>query len=147
MALRLRSRVELSLVEATYVNLFYKAGALSLGSAALLGWLITLQRTNPNIVRKLGIKAPKRILQLHIDQVLMGLILIAAKTAFPDLPDAYGGPLLVGTFLNPLGFVPMAFSPGCEDTLWYRGGIGFSFISSTIGFVGMAYWAFTGAKN
>ena len=124
-----------------YIDLFHKAGACSLASAALLGWLMALQVSEPALVRKLGIRSPKRITQLHLDQVMMGLILLASGTAFPDMPDHFAGPLLVGTILNPLGFVPMLFKPDADKTLLYRAGIGFSFISSTIGFVGMAWHA------
>jgi hypothetical protein len=125
-----------------FTKYFHFAGALSLASAALLGWLMALQRVEPKAVRALGIRAPNRIQQLHLDQIMMGLILLASGTAFPDLPDHFAGPLLVGTILNPLGFLPMAFLPKCDETLVYRAFIGFSFISSSIGFVGMAYHAF-----
>lgn len=125
---------------ASYIQYFHKAGVLSLASAAGLGWLIALQRAEPNAVKALGIRAPKRIMQLHLDQVMMGLILLASGTAFPALPDRYAGPLLLGTILNPLGFLPLMFFPECDKTLLYRGAIGVSFISSTIGFVGMAWW-------
>lgn len=127
-----------------YIDYFHKAGALSLASAALLGWLIALQRAEPAIVKKMGIRAPNRITQLHLDQIMMGLILLASGTAFPTMPDYFAGPLLVGTILNPLGFLPLMFLPTCDQTLLYRAGIGFSFISSTIGFVGMAYHAYGG---
>jgi hydroxylaminobenzene mutase len=120
------------------------AGVLSLASAALLGWLIALHRAQPEAIKKIGIKAPHRIMQLHLDQVMMGLILLAVATAFPDVPDWVAIPLLVGTVLNPLGFVPLAFWPKCDETLLYRGGIGFSFIASTIGFVGLAVWVLAG---
>ncbi|KAJ8612789.1 hypothetical protein MRB53_037260 [Persea americana] len=130
-----------------YIDLFHKAGATSLASAALLGWLIALQRAEPSAVKAMGIQAPNRIMQLHLDQVMMGLILLASGTAFPDMPDHFAGPLLLGCFLNPLGFVPMAFFPGCDKTLVYRAAIGFSFISSSIGFVGMAYHACHGKSS
>lgn len=120
------------------------AGVLSLASAALLGWLIALHRAQPEAIGKIGIKAPHRIMQLHLDQVMMGLILLAVATAFPDVPDWVAIPLLIGTVLNPLGFVPLAFWPKCDETLLYRGGIGLSFIASTIGFVGLAVWVLAG---
>lgn len=124
-----------------YTKYFHPVGALSLASAALLGWLMALQRAEPKAVRALGIRAPNRIQQLHLDQIMMCLVLLASGTAFPDLPDHFAGPLLVGTILNPLGFQPIAFLPKCDETLVYRAFIGFSFISSSIGFVGMAYHA------
>jgi hypothetical protein len=126
----------------TYVLL--AAGVLSLASAALLGWLITLNRTKPEVVAKLGIKAPHRIMQLHLDQVMMGLILLAVATAFPDIPNAIAWPLLIGTILNPLGFVPLAFKPKADETLWYRTGIAFSFIATSGSLVALAIWFLAG---
>ncbi len=126
------------------VDVFLAAGVLSLASAALLGWLIALHRANPDAIKKLGIKAPHRIMQLHLDQVMMGLILLAVATAFPDIPDVVAVPLLIGTILNPLGFVPVAFVPAWDKSLGFRAFIGFSFVASTIGFVGLAVWVLAG---
>ena len=121
------------------------AGVLSLASAALLGWLIALHRASPDTITKLGIKAPHRLMQLHLDQVMMGLILLAVATAFPGIPDWIAIPLLVGTILNPLGFVPLMFLPKADQTLWYRAGIGFSFIAMSGSLVALAIWFLTTA--
>ena len=126
------------------IDVLLAAGVLSLASAALLGWLIALQRANPEAIKKLGIKAPHRIMQLHLDQVMMGLILLAVATAFPDVPDVVSIPLLIGTILNPLGFVPLAFVPKLDTTVGYRAFVGFSFVASKIGFVGLAIWVLAG---
>lgn len=123
--------------------LLRNAGVCSLASAALLGWPIALHRSDPAAIKALGVKAPHRIMQLHLDQVMMGLIMLSVSTAFPRLPERVGAPLLVGTILNPLGFLPLVFFPTCDKTLLFKGFIGFSFISSTVGFVGLAHWALT----
>ncbi len=120
------------------------AGVLSLASAGLLGWLMALRRAKPEAIEKMGIKAPHRITQLHLDQVMMGLILLAIATAFPDIPDAIAWPLLIGTILNPLGFVPLAFWPKADETLWYRAGIGVSFIATSGSLVALAVWVLAG---
>lgn len=120
------------------------AGVLSLASAALLGWVMALHRAKPEALKRVGIQAPHRVTQLHLDQVMMGLILLAVATAFPDLPDAIALPLVIGTILNPLGFVPLAFAPKADETLWYRAGIGFSFIATSGALVALAVWFLAG---
>lgn len=129
-----------------YISLFYRVGTLSIASAGLLGWLMALEKSDPAAVRRLGIRSPRRITNLHIDQVMMGLILISARTACPDLPNRFAGPLLVGTILNPLGFAPLMFWPSADKTIAYRMFIIPSFLSSTVGFVGLAYWAWVTKK-
>ncbi len=86
------------------------AGVLQLASAALVGWLIALERAAPERVRSLGIRVPRRLMQLHLDQVLMGLILLAVPTALGPVPEWCAWPLLIGTVLNPLLFLPLAFA-------------------------------------
>jgi hypothetical protein len=121
-------------------NALLIVGTLQLASAALLGWLIALQRSSPEKVKALGIVAPRRIMQLHLDQVMMGVIDIAVASAFPALPAGIALALVIGTIFNPLGFVPLAFVPALEQGLPYRVFIVTSFVFSTIGFVGLAVW-------
>ncbi|MBO9534775.1 MAG: hypothetical protein J7513_17510 [Solirubrobacteraceae bacterium] len=116
------------------------AGVLQLASAASLGWLIALDRADPAKLKMIGIKVPRRLLQLHLDQVMMGVILLAVATAFPDIPDWTAIALLIGTTLNPLLFLPLAFAPKLDEALGYRVISVGSFVASTIGFVGLAIW-------
>ncbi len=120
------------------------AGVLQLASAALLGWPITLWRTKPELIRKAGVVAPRRLMQLHLDQVMMGLILLAVATAFPELPTAIAIPLLIGTTLNPLLFLPLAFRPAWDEALVYRAVTGFSFIATSAALVALAAWVLAG---
>lgn len=122
------------------IKILLAAGVLQLASAALLGWVIALDRADPERTKALGIKVPRRIMQLHLDQVMMGVILLAIATAFPDVPGWIAVALLIGTTLNPLGFLPLAFFPKLDEGLPYRIGITGSFIAATIGFVGLAVW-------
>jgi hypothetical protein len=126
------------------IDVLLAAGVLSLASASLLGWVMALHRAKPDALEKLGIKAPHRVTQLHLDQVMMGLILLAVATAFPDIPDPIAIPLLVGTIANPLGFVPMMFSPKSDETLVYRAVIGVSFIAMSGSLVALAVWVLAG---
>lgn len=127
------------------IDVLLGAGVLSLASSALLGWLIALHRADPDALKtRLRIQAPHRVMQVHLDQVMMGLILLAVATAFPDLPTAIAVPILIGTILNPLGFVPLAFAPKAEKTLPFRAFVGFSFIATSGGLVALAVWVLAG---
>lgn len=126
------------------VDILLAAGVLSLASAALLGWVIALHRSNPEAIAKVGIKSPHRIMQLHLDQVMMGLILLAVPTAFPDIPDAIAIPVLIGAVANPLGFAPLAFRPALDKTIAFRGAVGISFTAMSGGLVALAVWVLAG---
>lgn len=120
------------------------AGVLQLASAALLGWVLALQRAQPEALTKIGLRVPRRILQVHLDQVMMGVILLSIGVAFPDIPDWTAIALLIGTTVNPLLFVPLAFFPKLDEGLPYRVASVLSFIAATIGFVGLAVWVLFG---
>lgn len=125
-------------------DLLLAAGVLQLASAALLGWVLTLQRTQPETLKKLGLTAPRRIMQLHLDQVMMGVILLSIAVAFPDIPDWIAILLLIGTTLNPLLFLPLAFWPKLDEGLPFRAITAFSFISASAAFVCLAAWVLAG---
>ena len=72
------------------------------------------------LLRRIGVVAPQRIRQVHLDYVMMGLILIAVGLAIPDLPTAIAVALVFGTLVNPFLFVPLAFDPDAEKRTWYR---------------------------
>lgn len=120
------------------------AGVLQLASAALLGWVLALQRAHPQTLKKIGLKAPRRIMQLHLDQVMMGVILLAIAVAFPDIPDVVAILLLIGTTLNPLLFLPLAFWPKLDDGLPFRAITVGSFIAASGAFVSLAVWVLAG---
>jgi hydroxylaminobenzene mutase len=95
-------------------------GLVELALGGLLGWAMVLRQESPDFLRRIGVVAPQRIRQVHLDYVMMGLILIAVGLAIPDLSTAVAVPLVFGTVVNPLLFVPLAFEPDTEKRLWYR---------------------------
>lgn len=90
------------------VSWITQAGAVELALGALSGWIVWLS-TDTQILRKLGVKQPRRILQAHIDLIMMGIILIAVGVAAPDFPAPWSVILVLGAFTNALSFVPLAF--------------------------------------
>jgi hydroxylaminobenzene mutase len=97
-----------------------QVGLIELALGGLLGWAMVLRQERPEFLRRIGVVAPQRIRQVHLDYVMMGLILIAVGLAIPDLPTVIAVALAFGTFVNPLLFVPLAFDPDAEKRTWYR---------------------------
>ncbi len=99
---------------------------------------MVIREDRPDWLRRIGIVAPQRIRQVHLDYVMMGLILIGVGLAVPDLPKAIGIALVFGTAVNPFLFVPLAFDPDVEKRGWYRALAVVSFIGVSGGLVAAA---------
>jgi len=95
-------------------------GLIELAIGGLLGWAMVVREEKPEWLARIGLVAPRRIRQVHLDYVMMGLISIGVGLAVPSLPVAIGVALAFGTFVNPLLFVPLAFDPEVEKRLWFR---------------------------
>jgi hypothetical protein len=115
-----------------------RIGLVELALGGLLGWAMVLRQEAPEWLRRIGVVAPQRIRQVHLDYVMMGLILIAVGLAVPDLPTAIAVPLVFGTAVNPFLFVPLAFVPDTEERLWYRTLAVVSFLGVSGGLVAAA---------
>jgi hypothetical protein len=106
-------------------------GLVELAIGGLLGWAMVVREEKPEWLTRIGVVAPHRVRQVHLDYVMMGLILIAVGLAVPDLPTAVAAALVFGTFVNPFLFVPLAFDPEVEKRTWYR-------VISVVSFVAMS---------
>jgi hypothetical protein len=95
-------------------------GLVELALGGLLGWAMVIRAEKSEWLTRIGVVAPQRIRQVHLDYVMMGLILIGVGLAVPDLPTAIAAALVFGTFVNPLLFVPLAFDPDVDKRAWYR---------------------------
>lgn len=115
-----------------------RIGLVELALGGLLGWAMVVREDKPEWLRRIGIVAPHRIRQVHLDYVMMGLILIGVGLAVPDLPTAVAAALVFGTVVNPFLFVPLAFDPEAEKRLWYRTLATVSFIAVSGGLVAAA---------
>src|SRR3954453_20518854 len=99
---------------------------------------MVMGRGTPELLRRIGIVAPQRIRQVHLDYVMMGLILFGVGLAVPDLPTAIAVALVFGTLVNPFLFVPLAFDPEVEKRAWYRVLAVISFLGVSGGLVAAA---------
>jgi hypothetical protein len=102
------------------VDVLTRIGLVELALGAVLGWAVAGQMTAPAVAERLGVRAPRRILQAHLDYVIMGLILIAVGLALPGLPVWLVVVLVVGTWVNPTLFVPMIFAPTTPAAPWFQ---------------------------
>jgi hypothetical protein len=106
-------------------------GLIELALGGLLGWAMVIREDKPEWLKRIGVVAPHRIRQVHLDYLMMGLILIGVGLAVPDLPAAIAAALVFGTIVNPFLFVPLAFDPEMEKRLWYR-------VLAMVSFVGVS---------
>jgi hydroxylaminobenzene mutase len=120
------------------VDWVIRIGLIELALGGLLGWAMVVREEKAEWLRRIGIVAPQRIRQVHLDYVMMGLILIGVGLAVPDLPTWIAAALVFGTLVNPFLFVPLAFDPDVEKRLWYRSLAVVSFLGVSGGLVAAA---------
>jgi hypothetical protein len=120
------------------VSVLVRVGLWLLAVGAVSGWLVMLRVAFPAILTRLGVRSPRRVLQAHIDFVVMGVILIAVGLALPDLAGWNRALLIFGAVVNPALFVPLAFREGFADAVPYRIVTVVSFSAMSVGTVGAA---------
>lgn len=120
------------------MNVLTQVGLCLLAFGAVSGWVVVLRTEYPDLLRRVGVKSPRRLLQAHIDYIIMGVILIAVGTALPDLATWNRIALVVGTFVNPTLFLPLAFREDWSKAVVYRVVTVASFATMSVGTVGAA---------
>lgn len=117
------------------MDLLVQVGLIELAVGGLLGWAVVLRKEKPEFYRRIGLKQPRAILQIHIDYILMGLILIALGMVLDNPPTLLAALLIFGTIINPLLFLPGAFDPAHEKKLIFRVIAGLSFTAISVALV------------
>ena len=117
------------------MDLLVQVGLIQLAIAALLGWAMVVRTEKPEWLKKIGVVQPHRVLQVHLDYVMMGLISIAVGFAVPDISNLNAYLLVFATFMNPFLFVPLAFSKEVDKKLWYRTVTVLSFVAMTVALI------------
>ncbi|GAA2562456.1 hypothetical protein [Mycolicibacterium diernhoferi] len=120
------------------MSVLVRVGLFELAFGALLGWAMVGNLAAPQLMERLGIVSPRRILQAHLDYVMMGLILIAVGLALPGLATWIAVLVIVGTLLNPTLFLPLAFNEKLAKTLAFQGVSFVSFLAVSVGLVAAA---------
>ncbi len=116
-------------------------GLISLALAGLSGWLVLAATERPDWFRERGVAAPRRFLQVHLDWVAMGLILIAVDLAVPERPAAVTAALALGLIVNPLLFIPLAWGSGPKRSPAYQALVVISFTATSGGLTALAVTA------
>jgi hypothetical protein len=115
------------------------SGLAEVALGALAGWPYTLIRQDPETARRLlGLKSAARVKQWHLDLAILGGLTVAVGTAVPNAPKWASVPLGVGAWTNAMSFLPLAFNPEVDKSPVYKTVAGASFITTSVGFVGMA---------
>jgi Ca2+/Na+ antiporter len=125
------------------MNVVVQVGLVLLAVGALSGWAVMLKVAFPGVLRRAGVRSPRRLLQAHIDFVMMGVILIAVGTALPDLATWIRVLLIAGTIVNPSLFLPLAWRESIADTLAYRAVTVLSFSAMSVATVAAAVTGLT----
>ena len=120
------------------MDVLTRIGLVELAFGAMLGWAVAATMITPQLVERAGVRKPRRILQAHLDYVIMGIILIAVGLAVPGLPAWLAAVIVVGTWMNPTLFVPLAFSPRAATHTWFQVVSVLSFAATSGGLVGAA---------
>ncbi|WP_028938439.1 hypothetical protein [Pseudonocardia spinosispora] len=118
-----------------------RVGLIELAFGALLGWAVLLSFTTPDLIRRIGIVSPRRILQTHLDFIIMGLILIAVALVAPGIPTWLAVVLAAGTIVNPALFVPLMFNERSATAKWFQLLSTLSFIAVSGGLTAVAILA------
>lgn len=120
------------------MSVLVQIGLFELAFGALLGWAVAGNLLAPELIKRIGIVNPRRIMQAHLDFIMMGVILIAVGLALPALATWIAVLVIIGTLLNPALFLPMAFSDTVAGTRGFQVVSIVSFVATSVGLVGAA---------
>jgi len=123
------------------VSTLVKIGLCELAVAGLFGWLIVIRLERPQWLTRAGVQSPRRLMQAHLDFVMMGLILVAVGVALPGLSRWITIPLGFGALVNPSLFLPLAFDEDVAKRMPYRAVTLASFIAMSGSLVAAAITA------
>ncbi len=116
-----------------------KLGICELTVAALSGWAMVATVEKPEALRRFGLRHLGRIRQAHLDLLFMGTILTAVGIAVQSMPAWIGILLVLGAFVQPLMFLPLAVDGElAKSSVVYRVVNTTVFVGFSIGWVGLA---------
>lgn len=114
------------------------AALISIALGALSGFAVLASVDYPTKLRALGVVNPVRIRQAHMDWIIMGTVMAVTALANPQLPVWVTALVMFGGVVNPLTFVPMAFSNTIEKTNTFQLISFVSFVSLSTGLIAAA---------
>jgi hypothetical protein len=119
--------------------LLAKLGICELTVAALSGWVMVATVERPEALKRVGLRHLGRIRQAHLDLLFMGTILTAVGIAVGSVPAWVGGLLVLGAFVQPLMFLPLAVNAELvRSSIAYRVVNTTVLVGFSVGWVGLA---------
>lgn len=120
------------------VHALLATALFSLALGALSGFAVLASVDYPATLRALGVVNPMRVRQAHMDWIVMGTVMAVTAIANPQLPGWVAALVIFGGVVNPLTFVPMAFSTTVHSTKTFQLVSFVSFVSLSIGLIAAA---------
>ena len=118
------------------------AGVVEVALGAALGFPYALtvegSTTSKRLLTALHVNHPRRLRQLHLDLIIMGILLIAAGAAIPGLPLVAVLAVAIGGWTNALMFAPLMVSERLQSTWPFRAVTVTSFLAVSSGWVAIA---------
>jgi len=116
-------------------NVLLATALISISLGALSGFAVLAAVDYPAMLRAVGVVSPMRLRQAHLDWIIMGTVMAVTALAVPQIPDWAAALVIFGGVVNPLTFVPMAFSSTVDSTKAFRWVSFISFVSLTTGLI------------
>ncbi|MDO8423194.1 MAG: hypothetical protein Q7S99_13640 [Parvibaculum sp.] len=92
-------------------SLLITSGLIQITFAVFQGWLIAAMYGG--VIKRFGpIVNAKRVLQCHIDNILMSLLQFAIAAVHPAIPEGAGWLIIIGSWVNAQLFLVHATSTG-----------------------------------
>lgn len=113
---------------------------ISLAVGAVSGFALLAAVDYPALLRRARVVDFVRVRQVHLDWIIMGAVMAVTAVANPGMPEWIAALVLFGGVVNPLTFVPMAFSKTVADTAIFRGVSWVSFVALSTGLVASAVY-------
>lgn len=114
------------------------SGLVELAVGVLTGWVYAATTERPAAMRKVGVRAPNRIRQWHLELMMAGAFNVVCGLAVPDAGRGTTVALAVGSWINPNAFLPLAFNPQLDKSRpAYAVPVGLGLVATTIGYLGI----------
>lgn len=124
------------------------SGLIELAVGVLSGWVYAATMEQPATMRRLGVRAPNRIRQWHLELMMAGAFNVVCGLAVPDAGRGTAMALAIGSWTNPNAFLPLAFNPRLDKSRpAYAVPVIGGLVATSIGYVGIAVTAARSRRN
>lgn len=122
----------------TTVPLLAQIGLLELAFGTVSGWILVAAQEKPELIRRFGFVQVRPLIQAHTSTLMMGTAVTAAGVAIGSVPTWLVVTIAVGSVIDPLLFVPLAWGLDRHGSTAYRVTAVIAFVALSIGFVALA---------